>query len=160
MIRIGVTSDTHDRGLPKQMVDDFKGVDLIIHAGDVCCFEDINELKKIAEVIAVFGNMDDMKFRESYREKLIIEKEGVSIGIYHGRGPAKRVLDFVVEEFKGDKVDVVVFGHSHCALKEVVNGVLYFNPGSPNDKFCAPYCAYGIIEIDNGKVEAKIVKVK
>ena len=160
MMKIGVTSDTHDRGLPQQMLDDFQDVDLIIHAGDACSFDDIDNLKKISEVIVVFGNMDEMQLRENYNEKLIIEKEGVFIGIFHGRGPAKRVLDYVIEEFKDDKVDVVVFGHSHCALKEVVDGVLYFNPGSPNDKFCAPYCSYGILEIHDGKAEAEIVKVE
>ncbi|MBU0467658.1 MAG: YfcE family phosphodiesterase [Candidatus Omnitrophica bacterium] len=159
-MKIGVTSDTHDRGLPKQMLDDFQDVDLIIHAGDACSLDAINELKNIAEVIAVFGNMDDMQVREGYREKLIIKKEGASIGIFHGRGSAKKVLDFVVEEFKDEKVDVVVFGHSHCAIKEVIDGILYFNPGSPNDKFCAPYCAYGILEVKDGKVDAKIIKVK
>ena len=159
-MKIGVTSDTHDRGLPKQMLDDFQGVDLIIYAGDACSFDDIDALKKIAEVVAVFGNMDDSRFRECFSEKLIIEKEGVSIGIFHGKGPSKRVLGLVIEEFKNDKVDVVVFGHSHCALKEVIDGVLYFNPGSPNDTFCAQYCAYGIMEVQDGKVDAKIVKVE
>jgi putative phosphoesterase len=57
-------------------------------------------------------------------------------------------------------VDVVIFGHSHWPVNETINNVLYFNPGSPNDVVRAPYCSYGIINIDAGKISAKIVKVR
>ena len=49
-MKIGVVADTHSLALPKQMLDDFKNVDLIIHAGDFCSMKVIEKLKKIKEV--------------------------------------------------------------------------------------------------------------
>ena len=69
-----------------------------------------NLLADIAETIAVRGNMDEGDLRRSLSESIFFERDGVRFGVYHGRGPAKRVLDFAVEDFKDEKVDVVVFG--------------------------------------------------
>ena len=159
-MKIGVVSDTHNRGLPQQMLDDFQDADLIIHAGDSCSLDHIDLLRKITEVIAVCGNMDDTRLRECLKNKVIFKKKGISFGVCHGKGPAKKVIDFIINEFKKDKIDVAVFGHSHIPFNEVINGVLYFNPGSPNDTFCTPYCSYGILEIKDDKVSGKIIKVK
>lgn len=158
-MKIGVLADTHSKPVPKEVLAAFKDVDFIIHAGDLCAQEDLNALKKIKEVKAVFGNMDDMNLRGKLPEKEIIRVEGVAIGLCHGEGPAKRVLDFVRANFAKDKVQVVIFGHSHQPCEELIDGILYFNPGSPNDTITAPYCSYGILEITAGKIKHKIVKV-
>jgi len=159
-MKIGIVSDTHSHNLPKQMIDDFKHVDLIVHVGDFCSGEDLKMLKKINKVRAVFGNMDEAELRQILPERDIFEAEGTKIGLYHGKGSPDRVLNFVKAEFKKDKVDVVVFGHSHQPCNEVINNVLYFNPGSPIDIVRSPYCSYGILEIKNDKVSGKIVKVR
>ena len=158
-MKIGVVSDTHSFSIPQQLVKDFADAELIIHAGDFCSKEVYNGFAKMKTLKAVYGNMDDADLCRKLPRKDIFECEGIRIGVYHGEGPAKRVLDFVREEFKEDKVDVVVFGHSHQPLNEVIDNVLYFNPGSPNDKIYAPYCSYGMLEIRNGKVNGKIIKI-
>lgn len=159
-MRIGVVSDTHSLPVPQQVFDDFKNVDLIVHAGDFCAKSDLNVFKKIAKVKGVFGNMDGLEIRQVLPETDIIDADGIRIGICHGHGPAAKVPGLVQSAFKGKKVRVVIFGHSHLPYNETVDGVLYFNPGSPNDIVRAPYCSYGILDINNGKVDAKIVKVK
>ena len=159
-MKIGVVSDTHSHNLPSQMIDDFKNVDLIIHVGDFCSAKDLKFFKKLKNVRAVFGNMDGLELHQILPERDIFEVEGMKIGLYHGQGSPDRVLSFVKAEFKKDKVDVVVFGHSHQPLNEVIDNVLYFNPGSPIDIVRSPYCSYGILEIKNGKVSGKIVKVR
>jgi len=54
---IGVVSDTHVGGriksLPKELLDGLRGVDLIIHAGDILKDFVIYELEEIAPVEAV-----------------------------------------------------------------------------------------------------------
>ena len=60
-----------------------------------------------------------------------------------------------MSSFKDDKMDVVIFGHSHQALHEQVGPTLYFNPGSPNDAVRAKYFSYGLISITAGKIKAK-----
>ena len=159
-MRIGVVSDTHSRPLPAQMMKDFEDVDFIIHAGDFCDWDDYENFVKLKTVKAVYGNMDSSKIRQRLKRKEIIPCENFQIGIFHGEGSGNHILETVKEEFQKDKVDVVVFGHSHRALNETINHVLYFNPGSPNDTIFAPYCSYGLLKINEKKISGEIIKVK
>ncbi|MBF0478762.1 MAG: metallophosphoesterase family protein [Candidatus Omnitrophica bacterium] len=159
-MRIGVLSDTHSKILPSVMIEDFKTVDLIIHAGDICTLDDLKVLQPLAKLEGVQGNMDDAGVKNMFPRKKILRCGKKLIGVYHGEGPSKRVLDFVKKEFADDKVDVVVFGHSHCPCQEKINGVLYFNPGSPTDQVCAPYCSYGILDIEDDQVTGRIIKIE
>ena len=158
-MKIGVVSDTHSRPIPQQMLDEFKDVDLIVHAGDFCSMEDLKKFQKIKPVKAVYGNMDEHKLCDLLPERDIFSWSNFKIGLYHGRGAAHQILDSVQKKFQDEKVDAVVFGHSHKTFNDELNGVLYFNPGSPND-MCAPYCSYGTLEVKDGKLVGKIVKVK
>ena len=159
-MKIGVVADTHSQKLPKQMLDDFKKVDFIIHAGDFCTSEDLSKLAKLKEVKAVYGNMDDMSIRKKFPRRQIFSCGEFFIGVFHGEGPPKNLFEVVKAEFKNEKVNVIVFGHSHQPLNEISQGVLYFNPGSPNDLVFAPYRSYGILEITDDKIKGKIIKVK
>ena len=146
-MKIGVVSDTHSQPIPKQLLDDFKKVDFIIHAGDFCDTNDLEIFKKVAKVQAVYGNMDDSRIRKLFPARQILKCGLFSIGIFHGEGSAQKILDRVQAEFKNDKVHAVIFGHSHQPFNEKINSVLYFNPGSPNDQVRAPYCSYGILDV-------------
>lgn len=159
-MKIGVVSDTHSHSLPQQLLDDLKKVDMIIHAGDFCSVDDLNIFKKIKEVRAVFGNMDGLEIRQLLPEKVIFQIEDVTIGLCHGHGSPDKVPKIVRTEFKRDKIHVAIFGHSHYPFNETIDGVLYFNPGSPNDLVRAPYCSYGTLDIHHGQIIAKIIKVK
>jgi len=159
-MKIGVVSDTHSRPLPAQMLKDFAGLELVIHAGDFCDLEDVKQLAGAAAFKAVHGNMDSAAVTRKFPRRQIIDAGEVKIGLFHGEGSRKGLRDRVAREFAADKVDVVVFGHSHEPCNETVDGVLYFNPGSPNDDVFAPYCSYGILEISGRTVKGKIIKVK
>jgi len=159
MMTIGVVSDTHSLDIPTQLVEDFQKVDLIVHAGDFCLVEDYDFFKKIKKIKAVYGNVDEPDLCRMLPRRELFQLGGVLIGIFHGNGAHGPVLDFVASEFQKDKVDVIIFGHSHQPFNEEINNVLYFNPGSPNDIVRAPYCSYGILEINNGNVVGKIIKV-
>ena len=159
-MRIGIVADTHSQKIPPQVLKDLHKVDFIIHAGDFCSQEDLDIFAKIKDVKAVRGNMDSASLAKSLPDKEIIECEGVRIGITHGSGPRDKVLSSVKKVFSKDDVQAVVFGHSHAALNEVIDGVLYFNPGSPNDYVFPLYRSYGILEVKNGKVFGKIIKLE
>ncbi len=158
-MRIGVVADTHSKALPPELIQDLKGVDLIIHAGDVVDGRALAELKKFAEVKGVCGNMDVESLRKALPARCILTCEGVRIGVVHGEGMKEGVLRHVQEAFASDKVDVVIFGHSHSPLNKRIGSVLYFNPGSPTDDVFAPYLSYGILEIADKQVKAHIIKV-
>lgn len=159
-MKIGVVSDTHSLDLPKQMLDDFKKVDIIVHAGDFCTVKELMQLQKIKTVKGVFGNMDDAELRKMLPEKQIFQCEDFSIGLVHGYGSPKATWNSAIKTFSASRVDIVIFGHSHEPLNETLDKVLYFNPGSPNDIVRAPYCSYGIIEIKDRQINPKIIKVK
>ncbi|HOW36009.1 MAG TPA: metallophosphoesterase family protein [Candidatus Omnitrophota bacterium] len=158
-MKIGVVSDTHAKSLPAQMLEDFKGVDLILHAGDICSAQDFEQLKSVAEVKAVYGNMDGADMRQILPRSQVIQCGKFSIGLFHGEGAPATLMERVKAEFKDKKVDAIVFGHSHHPMNEVIDGILFFNPGSPNDKSFAPFCSYGILELDD-TIKGKIIKVK
>ena len=141
-MKIGVVSDTHltdkTQELPKNMLDDFKSADMVIHAGDLVDFSVIERLKKVCpKVIAVYGNMDPFEVRSKLPKKEIINVGKFRIGVFHGYGASANLIDLLTGIFKNDKVDIVIFGHSHSGLNQEKDGVIFFNPGSPTDKIYA-----------------------
>lgn len=159
-MKIGVVSDTHSREIPKQLLEDFKKVDLILHAGDFCSLKDLEKFKKLKTVDGVQGNMDDPDIRKLFPVKKILTFGKISIGLFHGEGPPKTILERVKEQFVHDQVDCVIFGHSHIALNQKEGNVLYFNPGSPNDSITAPACCYGILDLAPSGISGQIITVK
>lgn len=150
---IGVLSDTHipsrARQLPNVLFEIFDGVDLILHAGDLVDEQVLTDLRAIAPVEAVAGNMDSPELRQRLGRKKILELAGFRIGLIHGdldqdrnKTPQRALLAFI-----DDRVDCVVFGHSHQPYKEQVEGVLLFNPGSPTDRRREPRHSCGLITL-------------
>jgi len=157
---IGVLSDTHSLNIPPGLIERFKSVDMIIHAGDICDLHTLKLLRKIAPTKAVQGNMDEPAVKKELPLKEVIVCGPVKIGLFHGHvGETREALKNAMAAFKNDKMDVVIFGHSHQALKEEIGGTLYFNPGSPNDVIKAKFFSYGLISIEAGKIKAEIIKI-
>ncbi|MFC1645616.1 metallophosphoesterase family protein [Candidatus Omnitrophota bacterium] len=160
-MKIGVISDTHipekAQNIPKEIYSAFKDVELILHAGDLSTLDVVKSLEKICPVKAVYGNMDNPQTRKVLKDKEIIQINNFKIGLIHGGGHPSKLIDFAKNAFP-QKLDVIVFGHSHAPLNERMSGVLFFNPGSPTDTVFSPYRSYGILEI-NDDIKAKIVRL-
>jgi len=162
-IRIGVISDTHIPDgadeIPKKILDEFKKVDIVIHSGDLVDLKVLELLKNVCkDVRAVWGNMDPQTVKKNLREKEIIEAGRYRIGIMHGYGAPAGLIDLLGKIFMHDKVDIIIFGHSHQAINEKRGNILFFNPGSATDKIFAAFNSFGIIEI-NDTIEARIIKL-
>lgn len=162
-IKIGVISDTHipDRAqyLPLQIMQEFKKMDMIIHAGDLVELNVLEKLRAICpDVKAVWGNMDPLNVRNKLPGKLIFKAGNHNIGVMHGYGAPNKLTDFLASVFKDDDVSVIIFGHTHYSVNEKRGNILFFNPGSLTDKLFSTYNSYGIIEI-NDRIEARIVKL-
>lgn len=160
-VKIGVISDTHipSRGkvIPEIVLKAFKGVDMIIHAGDLLKDYVIYELEEIAPVHAVAGNNDDFFIQDMLGKKRILEVGAVRIGITHGHFRyGGNALKNAINIFKNDAVNCVVFGHSHTPFNEIIDGVLFFNPGSPTDKRWQEYYSYGMLSIQGDIVTGEI----
>ena len=162
-MKIGVISDTHipDKAedIPKKILDEFKHVDMVIHAGDLVDLSALEALKGVCgNVKAVWGNMDPEEVRKTLPQKETFKAGNFKVGLMHGWCHPAKLIELLTEAFKNDKVDLIIFGHSHCGLNEKKGGILFFNPGSATDKVFAPYNSYGIIEI-NDKIKATIIRI-
>ena len=162
-MRIGVISDTHipDRAkeIPQKILDDFKKVDMIIHAGDLVDLDVLEKLRSVCRnVKAVWGNMDPDDVRKKIPEKEVMSVGKYKIGLMHGYGSPSGLIEKLTAVFKDEGVDIIIFGHAHYSVNEKIGGILFFNPGSATDKVFASYNSYGIIEI-NGGIKAEVVKI-
>jgi putative phosphoesterase len=145
-MRIAVLADTHVNRLehlPKKIIDALSTVDLIIHAGDFTDLQLLKELKRLREVKAVHGNMDSRELKTVLPVKEIVEIENKRIGITHGSGGPWGIEEKVRKMFEPDRIDIIVYGHSHRSQNKVIKDILFFNPGKATDSF-------GILTIDGG----------
>ena len=160
-MRIGVLSDTHiplaAGRLPQKVMDGLTGVDLILHAGDIVEYSLIKTLETIARTEAVCGNMDSFGIRKILPDKKIVQAGNFSIGLIHGFGSPFNLTKRIRNQFH-ERVDAIVFGHSHSQMNKVIDGVLFFNPGSPTDKVFAKSNSYGILTV-NDDIKGEIIKI-
>jgi putative phosphoesterase len=159
-MRVGVISDTHvpaiAPSLPAVIFDIFQGVDLILHAGDIVEMSVLDELRTIAPVEAVAGNMDGLEVHVSLPYKKIIPLAQYRAGLIHGKYKIDVQREMIRKEF--DDVDLIVYGHSHTPFWGKVNGVYFLNPGSPTDKRHAPYNSVALLEVGD-EVKAEIIRI-
>jgi putative phosphoesterase len=148
---IGVISDTHGL-LRKEAVAALQGSDHIIHAGDVGDPAILRDLKAIAPVTAVRGNVDRGGWASTLPEVNILEAGGVSIYVLH-------VLQKIDLKPEAAGFAAVVYGHSHVPKQETKNGVLYFNPGSAGPRRFRLPVTVGTLTLEDGKLRGKIVEL-
>ncbi len=120
--RIGLISDTHGL-LREEALLALRGAQLILHAGDVGDPEILEELRKLAPVVAVRGNVDTSSWSSSLPENAVAEVSSANIYVLHDVNMLD--LDPAAAGFQ-----IVVSGHSHKPVRTESKGVLYINPGS------------------------------
>jgi putative phosphoesterase len=124
--RIGLISDTHGLLRPEAL-NALNGSELILHAGDVGKSEILDELRKIAPVIAVRGNVDTESWCSVLKETEIVETGSIIIYMLHNLNNLN--LNPAAAGFQ-----VVLSGHTHKPAQFEKNGVLYLNPGSAGSR--------------------------
>jgi hypothetical protein len=148
---IGVISDTHGLLRP-EAVELLLGSDHIIHGGDIGSPEIIPALEKIAPVTAIRGNVDTQAWARQFAETEIVELSGVLLYVIHD-------VNAIDLNPKAAGFAAVISGHSHQPKQEMKDGVLYFNPGSAGPRRFKLPVSVGRLEIDGGKMIAKILEI-
>jgi putative phosphoesterase len=135
--RVAILSDTHfprrGRRLSPAVLEHLEGATAIVHAGDLCDAEALEELLAVGPPVhVVLGNNDDA-LEERLPEQLSVTIAGMRIGIVHDAGPRAGRLNRMRRRFP--RHDAVIFGHSHIPLHERADedGFQIFNPGSATD---------------------------
>ena len=149
MHRIGVISDTH-RLLRPEAVVALQNVEHIIHAGDIGWPAVIEELRRIAPVTAVRGNVDAGDWAHNYPETAAVELFGAVFYVIHD----VKNLDL---DPRAAGFAAVISGHSHSARQGMRDGVLYFNPGSAGPRRFHLPVTVGILTLDDLQVTGEII---
>ncbi len=163
-MRIGIVADTHipkrARFLPAALIEGLRGVHMILHAGDLTTAEVLDNLTDIAPVHAVGGNNDSTDLILRLDNQKIISAGGFHIGLVHGHeGVGRTTPDRALRTFADQKVDCVVFGHSHLPYCQVHGGILVFNPGSPTDRRRAPFPSFGLLEVTSTGLQGRLIEL-
>lgn len=161
---IGVVSDTHiptrGRRLPSEIFNLFDGVQLIMHAGDLVDETVLGDLRTLAPVEAVAGNMDPVHLQSRLGRLKVVEIGAVKIGLLHGDiGGSRFNYDQALELFRPVKLQAVVFGHLHKPVVEKRRDILFFNPGSLVDPRHSPTATCGRLMVENGEVSGEIIYI-
>lgn len=119
---IGVLSDTHGT-IPPGVGVAFRGVDQILHAGDIGPAWILDHLEAIAPVVAVRGNTDSGELGWRLQDRAVIQAHGQRVIVVHQAAPLLRTG-------VPEGVTVLVSGHTHRARIERAGALLHINPGS------------------------------
>jgi putative phosphoesterase len=147
--RIGVISDTHGLLRP-QALRALRGVDAIVHAGDVGAPEVLEGLGAIARVIAVRGNNDRGGWARALPETRTLTIGGARVHVVHD------VKELAIDPREAG-VNVVIAGHSHKPLVEEREGVLYLNPGSAGPRRFTLPISVAMLTVGARRPRARIV---
>ncbi len=153
--KVGLISDTH--GLLRASVHRaFRGVELILHAGDVGGDEILDELRLIAPVQAVYGNIDPID-DPNLSEEVILELAGTSVHVSHGHEagvptPAKLLALYPQQ--------ILVYGHTHRQLVTRADDRLVVNPGAAGHRRFSLRPSVALLTVIRGAAEVEIVTIE
>ena len=178
-MRIGLISDTHvpeaGEDMPPQVYDAFRGVDLILHAGDMHVIDVLDWLETLAPVLGARGNGDYPSESSRHRPGVpddprvkvahVIQAEGLRVGLIHGFPLPDdipwRTKEEIFDMYFQQPVDVVVCGDTHEARVDRQAGLLIVNPGSPTlPNQLRALGTIGFLEINGDQADAWIVQLE
>ncbi len=152
-MRVGLVADTHgllDPALPGILA----GCDLVLHAGDVGDPAVLEDLARVAPVLAVRGNVDVSPGVDRLPERLAVDLGDLRALVVHEARPG--APDAALRRaLARDGARIVVHGHSHRPSAGVVDGVLFVNPGSAGPRrFSLPRAA-ALMSVRGRRVEVR-----
>jgi putative phosphoesterase len=161
---VGLISDTHipvrARELPAKVFEVFEKVDFIVHAGDLVQMSVIDELERLAPVLAVYGNMDGPEIRGKLPKTNSFKVFDWKIGVIHDAGVLFGIGK-MREIAKQGNFDVLVHGHTHNSGMKWDGKILFINPGSPTTPI-PPFITkptVALLRITKEKVMPEIIQI-
>jgi len=149
---LGVISDTHGLVRPEALAA-LKGVERIVHAGDIGSPDVLEALERVAPVTAVRGNNDRGGWAKKIPETEVVEVGGVSLYLLHD-------LHELDVEPRAAGFAAVISGHSHQPRLEERDGVLYLNPGSAGPRRFKLPISLARLTVAGRRVQAQLVTLQ
>ncbi|MDO7976701.1 metallophosphoesterase family protein [Oceanotoga teriensis] len=151
-----IISDIHDpdKGINHNLEKiDFKSYDGVIICGDLTSDTVLFYIQNLnSNVHAVYGNMDEFYLRNKLPEMKTIEINKIKIGLLHGHQTGRAYTDRLIKRFN-DKIDIMIYGHSHIQNRENIDEIDIINPGA----FCDG--EYAIIKFNENSYEIDFCKI-
>jgi putative phosphoesterase len=158
-VQVGVVSDTH--GLFDRKLNDlFRGSSLILHAGDVCGQEVLDQLASVAPVLAIFGNCDIAPLSielPPWRSETIA---GHRILVVHDLGKPDRMRPAAAALVAKTGPNIVISGHSHQGRIALHQGMLFVNPGSAGKKRFRLLRSAALLFLRKGEARASLFSLE
>jgi uncharacterized protein len=149
---VGVISDTHGLLRPAAL-QALRGCELILHAGDVGKLEVLEELRTVAPVMAVRGNIDREPWNEDLPLTRIVQAGDLFVYMLHS-------LHEIDIDPAGGGFSAVISGHSHQASVKERGGVLYLNPGSAGPRRFSLPASLALLHVRGHALQAEIVALE
>ncbi len=150
-IRVGVISDTHGLIRPEALAA-LRGCAHILHAGDVGSAEVLQALERVAPVFAVRGNIDRGDLARRLPATAVVEIGGLRLGVTHN-------LHLGLLDPETDRLDVLVYGHSHRPEQHRRQRCLWLNPGSAGPSRFGRPATLGLLRIVHRHARAELLPI-
>ena len=149
---VGVISDTHGLLRPEALAA-LQGVDHVLHAGDVGDPRILDQLRAVAPVTAIRGNIDRTGPCADLPATEVVELDGHLLYLLHA------IADLDLNpEVAG--IAAVISGHSHKPSIQQKGPVLFLNPGSAGPRRFSLPVSVALLRLSTGTVQAKIVELR
>jgi uncharacterized protein len=148
--KIGVISDTHFhhfKEVPGALLEYLKTFDLVIHLGDFVNKDLVDYFRGFNNFYGIAGNHDPQSVKKILPMADVIEVNGKRLGLLHGYWSPFFGQNRSLARFRKDKVDAILYGHTHVIRNEIADGILFFNPGSASSIWPAPWRTYGVLNV-------------
>jgi hypothetical protein len=146
---VGVISDTHGLVRPEALAA-LRGVDLIVHAGDIGEAAVLDALRVLAPVTAVRGNNDRGGWARGVPATAVVEVGAACLYVLHD------LHDLDLEPHAAGFAAVIA-GHSHRPAIESRGGVLYVNPGSAGPRRFTLPVAVARLHVRGTQIRGEVV---
>lgn len=146
---LGIVSDTHGL-VRREALAALRGVELIVHAGDVGDADVLAALETVAPVLAVRGNNDHGAWARRLPLRRTFEAGGARVHVVHERG------DLTGAALRA-RPAMIVTGHSHRPSAVIEKGILFLNPGSAGPRRFRLPISLARCEISDGRVSARLI---
>jgi len=150
-MRVGVISDTHGL-LRHEAIVAMRGFDHILHAGDIGDPGILDQLRRLAPLTAIRGNIDRRGPCAQLPATEWIELAGHKLYMVHD-------INELHHNPLAAGIAAIISGHSHRPSIRWREGVLYLNPGSAGPRRFKLPISVGILDIGDRGIEPRIVNI-
>jgi putative phosphoesterase len=165
-MKIGLLSDTHlsnrRPALWDEVAEVFRGVDLVLHAGDIISPGVLDWLEQFSPVLAARGNNDMGWTDPRMADVHWLELEGWQLAMIHDTEPEDLPIEVIVNrDLAGRKPEILFTGHTHFERIDHRDGVVQINSGSPTQPhlYSDRLGSVGILELEVDRLRAEILNL-